>query len=78
VLLTIGDANPNAATVRVLVDGAAVPADAEGYERLVLLFNGDDEDGVAAARAQWSEVKARGFEATYWQPDDSGRWVKRA
>ena len=78
VLLTISDSNPNAATVRFLIDGAPVPADAEAYQRLVLLFDGDDEEAVAAARAQWAEVKARGFEATYWQPDDSGRWVKKA
>ena len=78
VLLTVTDANPNAATVRFLIDGALVPADAATYQRLVLLFDGDDEEAVAAARAQWSDVKAKGFEATYWQPDDSGRWVKKA
>ena len=78
VLLTITDSNPNAATVRFLIDGAPVPADADAYQRLVLLFDGDDDEAVAAARAQWAEVKARGFEATYWQPDDSGRWVKKA
>lgn len=78
VLLTVDDRNPNAATVRFLIDGAPVPADAEAYERLVLMFDGDDDDAVSAARAQWSEVKSRGFEATYWQPDDSGRWVKKA
>ena len=78
VLLTVTDANPNAASVRFLIDGAPVPADAETYQRLVLLFDGDDDDAVAAARAQWAEVKAKGFDATYWQPDDSGRWVKKA
>jgi DNA polymerase-3 subunit chi len=78
VLLTLTDANPNAANVRFLIDGAAMPADAQAYQRIVLLFDGDDEEAVAAARTQWSEVKARGFEATYWQPDDTGRWVKKA
>ena len=78
VVLTLTDANPNAATVRFLIDGAPLPSDAETYQRLVLLFDGDDDDAVAAARAQWAEVKAKGFDATYWQPDDSGRWVKKA
>ena len=78
VVLTVTDANPNAATVRFLIDGAPVPVDAESYQRLVLMFDGDDEEAVAAARVQWTDVKAKGFEATYWQPDDSGRWVKRA
>ena len=78
VLLTVTEANPSTATVRFLIEGVPVPADAEAYQRLVLLFDGDDEDAVAVARSQWTEVKARGFDATYWQPDDSGRWVKKA
>ncbi|MEJ2624507.1 MAG: DNA polymerase III subunit chi [Pseudolabrys sp.] len=78
VLLTVNEGNPNTADVRFLIEGAAVPADAEGYRRLVLLFDGDDDEAVAAARARWSEAKAKGFEVTYWQPDDRGRWVKKA
>jgi DNA polymerase III subunit chi len=78
VLLSMSEANPNAANVLFLIDGAAMPADAESYERIVLVFDGDDEDAVTAARAQWSETKNRGFEATYWQPDETGRWVKKA
>jgi DNA polymerase III subunit chi len=78
ILLTMTESNPNGARVRFLIDGAPLPPDAEAYERLVLVFDGEDEDAVAAARAQWAAAKERGFEATYWQPDDSGRWVKRA
>jgi DNA polymerase-3 subunit chi len=78
VLLSLTDSNPNGASVRFLIDGAPVPADAEAYQRIVLLFDGEDEDAVAAARALWSEVKAKGFEATYWQSDEQGRWAKRA
>jgi DNA polymerase III subunit chi len=78
VLLTVNDGNPNAASVRFLIDGAPVPPDADSYARIVLVFNGDDEDAVAAARGAWSEAKAKGFEATYWQPDEHGRWMKKA
>ena len=78
VLLTLTETNPNAADVRFLIDGAVLPADAEAYRRIVLLFDGDDEEAVAAARSQWSDAKAKGFEATYWQPDEQGRWVKKA
>lgn len=78
VLLTLTESNPNAANVRFLIEGAAVPADAEAYERIVLMFDGDDEDAVAAARGYWADAKAKGFEATYWQPDEGGRWVKKA
>jgi DNA polymerase-3 subunit chi len=78
VLLTLTDSNPNAANVRFLIDGAGLPADPEAYTRIVLLFDGDDEEAVAAARQHWSDAKAKGFEATYWQPDAQGRWVKKA
>jgi DNA polymerase-3 subunit chi len=78
ILLTTGDHNPNGATVRFLIDGAPMPADAQAYDRIVLLFDGDDEDAVAAARQRWGEAKGQGFECTYWQPDEQGRWVKKA
>src|SRR6187551_1261556 len=64
VLLTLTDSNPNAANVRFLIEGAGVPADAESYERIVLMFDGDDEDAVAAARGYWADAKAKGFDAT--------------
>jgi len=78
VLLTVQDDNPNGATVRFLIDGAGVPQDAAKYQRIVLLFDGEDDDAVAAARERWTEAKAQGFDATYWQPDEQGRWVKKA
>ena len=46
ILLTVNDDNPNRASVRFLLDGAAVPADAAAYERIVLLFDGEDPDAV--------------------------------
>jgi DNA polymerase-3 subunit chi len=78
ILLTTNESNPNGASVRFLVDGAVVPANAADYQRVVLLFDGDDPDAVAAARASWTETKAKGFEATYWQTDDAGRWERKA
>jgi len=78
VLLTVNDHNPNAAQVRFLIDGAPMPDDASGYERIVLLFDGEDETSVAAARERWREALAKGLDTTYWQGDDNGRWVKKA
>jgi len=78
ILLTTGDDNANGAQARFLIDGAPVPADAAAYQRIVLLFDGEDQDAVAVARERWTDVKAKGFDATYWQPDEQGRWVKKA
>ena len=78
ILLTTAEHNPNGATVRFLLDGVPIPPDAGSYDRLVLMFNGEDDDAVAAARERWGQAKAQGFEVTYWQPDEQGRWVKKA
>lgn len=78
VLLTVNADNPNGANVRFLVDGAAVPADAFAYERLVLLFDGGDPEALETARARWTSAKSEGFEVTYWRTDENGRWQRQA
>lgn len=78
IVLTVNDENPNRATVRFLVDGAAMATDFVGYERIVLLIDGDDPDAVDRARKRWSEAKAAGAEVTYWQADEHGRWRRQA
>ncbi|SEM73272.1 DNA polymerase III subunit chi [Bradyrhizobium sp. OK095] len=77
IVLAIEEGNPNGANVRFLVDSAVLPQDAQGYERMVLLFNGDDPDALDLARSAWTDCKARGFDVTYWQADERGRWQKR-
>jgi DNA polymerase-3 subunit chi len=74
--LTTGDENPNAATVRFLVDGAAA-ADLSGYERIVFLFDAGEAEAVAKAREAWKAASAAGHDATYWRQDDSGKWAKQ-
>lgn len=78
VLLTLAEANRNDARVRFLVEGAPFPAEAEAYERVIVLFDGNDPDALAGAREQWRTVKTAGHEATYWQQDERGRWAKKA
>jgi DNA polymerase-3 subunit chi len=77
IVLVVEDSNPNRANVRFLVDNAPLPADTDIYDRVVLLFNGDDADALTAARQAWTGCKARGFDVTYWQADERGRWQKR-
>lgn len=77
VLLTIDEQNLNAASVRFFVDRAGLPADADSYDRLVMLFDGEDDEALASARATWSDCKTKGFDVTYWQADQQGRWQRR-
>lgn len=78
VLLTMGDGNANAAAIRFLVEGAPLPSDCSAYERVIVLFDGRDDDALAQARVQWRAVMQSGQPATYWQRDEDGRWRKKA
>ena len=77
VYLTTRDENPNDAQVLFLVDGAEI-SDGLDYQRLVYLFDGADEEMLKRARADWKRLGTDGNEVTYWQQDDSGKWVKKA
>jgi DNA polymerase-3 subunit chi len=77
IILSAEEGNPNGAKVRFLIDNAALPADADSYERVVLVFNGEDAEALAAARQAWKDCKSRGFDVTYWQADERGRWQRR-
>jgi DNA polymerase-3 subunit chi len=75
ILLTTEAENLNGAEALLLVDGAE-PGDLAGYERVMVLFDGNDEAALATARAQWSALKARGEDLSYWRQDGRG-WKKQ-
>ena len=77
IYLTAGDDNPNGARLRVLLTGVPAAAFAQaGYERVALLFDGRDEEAVAEARREWTEVKAVGAAPTYWREAEEGGWAR--
>lgn len=82
VYLTGGLENPNGAALRLFVEGAemapALAVAGAAYARVVALFDGNNEDELVLARAQWKEVSMRGFSATYWQQNESGRWERKS
>ena len=78
IVLTPNGDNPNGAVVRFLVDGAVMPDDVAVYQRVVMLFDGDDADAVEKARVHWRAAQSAGLEVTYWQADESGHWQRQA
>jgi DNA polymerase-3 subunit chi len=82
VYLTTGQENPNGAQVRFFIEGAriapALDAPAGTYERMILMFDGNDPDDLTAARAQWKELKAKDCTLSYWQQNEAGGWEKKA
>lgn len=82
VYLTSGTENPNGAQVRFFVECAqiapALAATEEPYERIVLMFDGNNEPELMDARAQWKALKGSGATLAYYQQTDEGRWEKKA
>lgn len=72
--LTTGTDVPNGARFLVLADGASA-ADLDRFDRVLDLFDGNDPDAVAAARARWAEAKSAGHTLTYWRQTESG-WTR--
>jgi DNA polymerase-3 subunit chi len=68
----------NGAKVLALVDGAtATDPEIAAMERVWVLFDGNDDAHLQAARAQWKAMTAAGHAAQYWS-EESGRWEKKA
>ncbi|MBI1418286.1 MAG: DNA polymerase III subunit chi [Limimaricola sp.] len=78
VLLCAGQPAANDPTCLMAVDGAEVdPAEAARAERVCILFDGQDEGAVAAARGQWKQLTDAGLPAQYWA-QEGGRWAMKA
>jgi DNA polymerase-3 subunit chi len=82
IFLTAGDENPNRAPVRFFIDGASAIPLLEGqaandYARVILLFDGNQEEELVFARAQWKHLKAAGCDLSYWQQSPAGGWEKQ-
>ncbi len=78
VLLTTQSACPNGAVCVMAVDGAEVtPDEVQALERACILFDGNDEAALAAARIQWKTLTAAGCAAQYWS-EETGKWQKKA
>ncbi len=78
VYLTTGAENPAGAGVLVLVEGARIdPAEAAGYDRTLLMFDGNDPQALHAARGDWTKVRGAGMAAVYHAQTDDGKWVEK-
>lgn len=77
--LTAENDVPNGAEFLFLVDGALIPAaEAENFERIFNIFDGNVESAVVQARNFWKDLKQAGCNVNYWQQDSVGKWTKKA
>lgn len=81
VYLTTGHENPNGASVLFLA-GVEAPARWDGrefsrFERVVVLFYGQDAKVAAAARASWNEARRSGHKTALWRQNSAGKWEQQ-
>jgi DNA polymerase III subunit chi len=67
---------PNGARFLFLLDGAD-SARLDRFDRVLDLFDGNDEAALEAARRRWAAAKAAGHALSYWQQGPRG-WERKA
>lgn len=68
----------NSASCLICVDSADVTSDeVQAMDRVCVLFDGNDETALGAARSQWKTLVDAGCSAQYWSEED-GNWQKKA
>jgi DNA polymerase-3 subunit chi len=79
VWLTLAGDNPNGAQIRFLVEGVDAEPYAEAdYARLIVLFDGRDDEFLGQARAQWKKLRERNADLAYWAETEEGGWRRQA
>ena len=77
--LSAEDDNPNGAVMLFLADGAKISLEeAQKYERILNIFDGNSQTALEQARSFWKELKASGQELFYWQQDNQNKWQQKA
>jgi len=77
VWLTVQTDRPNDAEILILTDNVAAD-DVDDFERCLEMFDGRDQEAVAAARSRWRGYKEAGHKLTYWQQTGQGGWEQKA
>lgn len=76
VFLTTGQENPNDSKIRFLIEGA-VCSNIDFYQRLVVIFDGKNDEQLNLIRAQWKKYKMGNHNLTYWQQREDRCWEKQ-
>lgn len=67
---------PNGADILILTDSVTAD-DIDQFERCLEMFDGRDQEAVAAARARWRGYRDAGHTLTYWQQTERGGWQQK-
>lgn len=78
ILLTPLLENKNQASILMLIHGARIaPEQAQGFDRVCLLFDGADDVAVDQARQDWKRFSEADLPLQYWS-QENGAWELKA
>lgn len=77
ILLTTEPTNANNATSLFILENAPL-GEIDGIERGFYMIDGNNPELVAAARIEYKSAKDKGFDVSYWQQNENGKWEKKA
>lgn len=79
IFISANEDNANNASLLILADGAMPDTETlKQYERILNIFDGNDETALNNARAYWKQIKALDGELHYWQQNDRGVFEQKA
>lgn len=77
IFVTTTSMNHNASNIRFVVDNAELPDGLNTYERIAIMFDGNDDYSVNQARGNWKNLKDAGHALTYWKQSPEGKWERQ-
>ena len=78
IFISSNDDNENDAKLLILVDGATPGLDVlMTYERVLNIFDGNDETSLNNSRDYWKMIKSTDGELHYWQQKDNGTFEQK-
>ena len=78
IFISADEVNENNADLLILADGAQLDVTKlNAYERVLNIFDGNDEIALNNARAYWKEIKTLGGELHYWQQNAMGSFEQK-
>lgn len=79
IYITSADENQNGAGFLFLINGTECDCkQAERFERIFNIFDGNSDAALKQARRLWKMYKDADFEVCYWQQTPEGKWEQKA
>lgn len=78
IFISASEENENRANLLILADNAIIDVqELSAYERVLNIFDGNDNSALTSARTYWKNIKALGLDLHYWQQNEQGQFEQK-